>query len=254
MKFTSIKDLTSIFQNSDLQSSDIVLCHSSLVALGKMESGIKGIVDAFFNVIGERGTVVAPTFTYSAFNNEVFDHNLSKGVTGSLGNYISEMGVRSLDPNFSHAALGYNAIDLTLWKSGQRSFGGGSIYEHLLNYDALIFLLGVDFKSLPIFMHIEAVKKVDYRYEKKFFSQIKTKDEMMWVESKHFVRSEIMNPNTNRSHIGKIIASTSKAVSQKLNYGELISIRFSDLVKIVQNNMSANPQILLDATTPFNPI
>ena len=47
-----------------LQPGANVLIHSAMRTLGHVEGGANAVVDALLDAIGERGTLVAPTFTF----------------------------------------------------------------------------------------------------------------------------------------------------------------------------------------------
>src|SRR5271157_6657539 len=72
-----------------LKSGDVVLCHSNLGYFGRPEEGETAealfvlTLRAFQETIGNEGTIVAPTFTYSFCKGEVFDP----------ANTVSQMGI-----------------------------------------------------------------------------------------------------------------------------------------------------------------
>ena len=45
-----------------LRNGDIVLLHSSLISLGKVNGGPAAVIDAFLDVLGEEGTLLVPVF------------------------------------------------------------------------------------------------------------------------------------------------------------------------------------------------
>ena len=49
-----------------LGEGDRVMVHSSLSSMGYVEGGARIVVEAFLEVLGPLGTLMAPTFTHSA--------------------------------------------------------------------------------------------------------------------------------------------------------------------------------------------
>ncbi len=65
------KILTEAIAKSGVKEGDIVFCHSNIGYFGIPEEGADTkticslVLDAFISVLGEKGTFVSPTFTYS---------------------------------------------------------------------------------------------------------------------------------------------------------------------------------------------
>ncbi|MBU0715934.1 MAG: AAC(3) family N-acetyltransferase [Verrucomicrobia bacterium] len=138
-------------QNLGLASGDTVLVHSSLSALGQVESGAETVIDALLDVIGINGTLLMPSFQKGG------EHDLvSHGCVFDLRTSVSEMGLitetyrrrpgvlRSLSPTHCTAGFGPRAADLL--KDHQAcdvSVGKNSPYDKLVRADGRILLLGV---------------------------------------------------------------------------------------------------------------
>lgn len=176
------------------------------MALGKVEGGVDELLDALLEAIGKKGIVVAPTFSYSGFKNEIYNPETSQSTVGSLGMEIAARGFRNNDPNFSHAAIGKGAEQFIAWNE-EASIGEGSFYDRFIDANGKFLMLGVDYTALPIFMHMEAKLNLPYRYKKEFHGKILIKKKYFDVTYSHYVRDEKKMPNTDRSRIGKLIDS-----------------------------------------------
>lgn len=147
-----------------------LLCHSFVPSLGRPAvSPAHDVLGSLLDALGPEGTLFAPTFTYSYTEGQVYDLQASPSRVGVLGDLLrgAPGAIRSLDPNFSNAGLGPEAACL-LERTGQRSFGPGTFYARLIEADAQILLIGVDFTALPLFMQVERMAEVPYRTEKRF--------------------------------------------------------------------------------------
>ena len=93
-----------------LQKGDAVLIHSSFKSLGVVEGGIQTLVEAMLSVIGDTGTLIAPTLTFRDVSEEhrVFDYVNTPSCVGAVSEFIRHMdgARRSIHPTHSCAAIG----------------------------------------------------------------------------------------------------------------------------------------------------
>lgn len=93
-----------------LKMGDAVLVHSSFKSLGLVEGGIQTLVEAMLSVIGDRGTLLAPTLSFRdvTMDNPVFDYANTPSCVGAVNEYIRLMdgAKRSIHPTHSCAAIG----------------------------------------------------------------------------------------------------------------------------------------------------
>ena len=166
--------LAAALEQVGLRAGDTVFCHSNIGFFGVPEGGMRAdnvyhtLLGAFFDVLGDEGTLVLPTFTYSFPRGEVYDpHN-----TPSSCGVFTEMlrrdprALRSLDPSYSVAAIGRRARELTQ-DAPQNSFADNCFFERFLAADGIICNLNFDAGST--FIHyVERRLQVPYRYDKAF--------------------------------------------------------------------------------------
>lgn len=167
-------DIVNALKKAGLQRGDSVFVHSNLGYFGKLENCrsaeelSKAFYEAFIEVLGQEGTLIVPTFTYSFCHNEFFDLNKTPTKCGIFSEYIRNLSesVRSLDPNFSVTAIGNKAIFYTENPS-RESFGINCFFERFLNAKGKIACLNFDCGST--FIHYaERLFDVPYRYNKAF--------------------------------------------------------------------------------------
>lgn len=58
------KDIGRGLREVGLKAGDVVLVHSAMRTFGQVEGGADTVVAALLDVLGERGTLVVPTFTF----------------------------------------------------------------------------------------------------------------------------------------------------------------------------------------------
>ena len=127
--------------------TDTVLIHTSFKAVGEVECGPEGFIDAFCEYLSE-GTFIVPTHTWGAINkdNNVFDVRKTVpniGVVPRTAAFRKD-GVRSLHPTHSVWVHGKNGEELI--KNEENAFTPGAkgfFWDRLGDIGAKILLIGV---------------------------------------------------------------------------------------------------------------
>ena len=107
-----IKDLI----NLGVKKGDVLVVHSSLKSMGKVDGGANTVIDALIEVVGKEGTILFPALTYSpCYSTLKFDVKNTPSCVG----YISEVFrnrpdiIRSFHPTHSVCAFGKFAKEIT---------------------------------------------------------------------------------------------------------------------------------------------
>lgn len=225
-----------------VKRGSVLLCHSFLPSLGRVFPKPSVVIDTLLEQLGPEGTLVVPAFTYSYFKGEIYDVENSNSTVGSLGDLAREypMAVRSLDPNFSMVAIGRDA-DFLMQRDSIYSFGPGSVYDKLLQSEVYCLLLGVDYKSLPLFMHIEKCLRVPYRYDKEFLGESIYRGKLFNDSGIHFVRDEKLNPESDRMKVGVKIDDHSLCQKIFFGYGWHRLVSANVIVEVSEKSFSEDP-------------
>lgn len=196
-------DLASAIKELGIEKGDMICVHSNFTQFGKIlprkNEFLSVLIDIFKELVGDEGTILVPTFTYSFCRGLCFDKKHSKTSVGALGEYFrKENGVyRNDDPIFSHAIWGAKT---ELFKTEFREcFGKNSAFDIMYENNAKFIMLGLGAEGFTFYMYIEQNIGVNYRYLKKFIGQIidengaKKESEILY-----FVRNLDMNPIPDR--------------------------------------------------------
>jgi len=174
MKYISKHDIVSAFRNCGIQSGDTLMLHSDAIVLAQtrpmdQEDRYMLFFEAMDDVLGSDGTLVIPTFTYSATKGERFYVEQTPSTVGALTEYFRKLpGVRrSSDPIFSVAVRGSGALELASVEVGD-TFGPNSLFDLLHNRNAYIACLGCSFDRVTFTHYVEQSVGVSYRYFKAF--------------------------------------------------------------------------------------
>jgi aminoglycoside 3-N-acetyltransferase len=154
--------------------------HSSLAALGPLRGlaadGIPALVlGALRRRLGPSGDLVMPAFGYDFPATGRCDLRTAPSAVGVLTeNFRTCPGVlRSTHPMFSFTAEGPGATDLLHPETPERQpFGPESVLARLAARNALVLLLGAEFRYLTSFVYSERENGVRYRFDKPFAGQV----------------------------------------------------------------------------------
>ncbi len=135
-------------------------------AIGQM------FLDAVFDVIGNDGTFVVPTFSYSFVNGQDFDPANTPSVCGALTEFVRHQdgAFRSHQPDFSVTAIGAKADALTN-DMPAHAFGPDSFFARFENANGKF--CNFNFDAGSTFVHyVERDIGVPYRYDKTFHGNV----------------------------------------------------------------------------------
>ena len=171
------------------------MLHSDAIVLAQLPPmSVEGRFAALFfaldEVLGAEGTLVVPTFTYSATKGEAFDPVRTPSAVGPLTEYFRRLpGVlRSRDPIFSVAARGRRAAEFAA-AAVEDCFGPDSAFGLLDRRDGSLACLGCGLNRITFTHYVEQSVGVDYRYFKSFPAPIiETDGRETHVVSRYFVR------------------------------------------------------------------
>jgi len=162
-------DFSNALSAVGVSDGDVIFVHSDIAAFGKLASADGTtletvLIEILLQSIGETGTLVMPTFTYSFAKGEIFDCQHSKSTVGSLTEFFRTYPgvVRNVHPIFSVAARGPATEDLC--HVNNDSFGVGSVFDVLEKLDAKILFFGASFASCTFSHHLEQAASVPYRF------------------------------------------------------------------------------------------
>ncbi len=159
-------DIVNGLRDLGLKTGDIVFLHSSLSSFGYVDGGADTVVKAFLEVLGTEGTLSAPIFRNYFWDgpDQVWDRDNSPSLMGRISEAIRtwEGNYRSHHAPHPIAAIGKMAEDLTD-RHNITDFSFDSPFARLIELNAWIVLLGVDFNVCTMIHLIEERAEVPYR-------------------------------------------------------------------------------------------
>ena len=128
------------------------------------------LIDEIQKILGEKGTLLIPTFSFEFSNNGYYDIVKSKGTTGALGNVALQRVdfKRTRHPLHSFAVWGKDK-KLLVEMNNLHSFGIDSPFEYCIQNRVKQIIVGTDYVHAMTFIHYaEVVCGVPYRFNKSF--------------------------------------------------------------------------------------
>ena len=175
----SYQDLIESYESLGLGSGRTVYITGNFGRLGRYDKLGKSVVlqdhlYAIQELIGDKGTLVVPTHTWTLCNTDlVYDPLSAKSETGPFTEFVRQQAgsVRMFHPFSSLTALGYKASDICS-NNSRHVFGMGSPFQRMIDMDALYVSVGQHMeRSISLVHHIELVMGVPYRYVIEFVQQ-----------------------------------------------------------------------------------
>ena len=150
----SQKEIVRGLRETGLKSGDVVLVHSAMRTFGPIEGGAETVVSALLEVLGERGTLVVPTFTFA--------HETDEDPVIDPFNDPSEMGIitetvrlrpdsfRSTAFRHSFAAVGNRARVITEVDPALSPFDLRSCFGVMLSLNSQVLICGRCYSPWPL--------------------------------------------------------------------------------------------------------
>lgn len=166
-----------------IKTGDTISMEIDTMRFGKICKGLNrrqffdGIFNIFYELVGESGNIIIPTFSYSWGQDspeKYFDVKNTHGKVGGFPEYFRKRVdvFRSIDPMFSFGVWGKEKEKLS-GNENRTTFGNGSLYDKTRKLNAKLIAFGLN-KYDPTFVHYveqhfhENISELDYRFVKRF--------------------------------------------------------------------------------------
>ncbi len=163
-KSTIIRSLT----ETGITSGDNLLVHSAMRTVGRIEGGAQTMVDALLDVVGERGTLIVPTFTFihEVEDDPIIDPGLDRSEMGAISEAARTRpeALRSVAFRHSFAAIGRRARVITEVDPALSVFDLRSSFGMMLGLNAQVLMLGMGYSSSTSHHFAEWMCEVPYRH------------------------------------------------------------------------------------------
>ncbi|MBV4430581.1 AAC(3) family N-acetyltransferase [Clostridium tyrobutyricum] len=222
-------DFIKVLKKLEIVEGDNLFIHSDIskfgkLAISKRDALLGGIIDSFKAVVGDSGTLIMPTFSYSFCKGEIFDVKNTKGTVGTLNEYFRKLPdvLRNVQPIFSSAVMGkkkYNFLDIS-----KDSFGKGSIFDKVKQANGKLVFFGAPFQSCTYLHYVEQMHGIPYRYMKDFKGKIKNGEKIYDDSCTFFVRYLNSNVVLDTSRLEKYLLENNIMKKVSVGSGEILVV------------------------------
>lgn len=249
----SQNDIVNALVEVGLTKGDKIFVYSNLGFFGILQNAKnqndfwKFFKNAIFEVIGNEGTLVVPTFSYSFCWNKEFNLDTTPSTVGMFSELLrtDPTSIRSEDANFSIAAIGKHATYFTDTKQNH-SFGKDSFWDKFVNLNGKICCFNVGLLYNTLIHYAEKLLQVSYRFDKSFEGISINNKIRKKCSFTHFVR-DLSDPNTlpDLTKLNKIAYDLKKAKDVKLGKGQISCIFAQDILEIIKKEILLDPYFLI---------
>jgi aminoglycoside N3'-acetyltransferase len=167
----TLTDLADSLRALGVRAGDTVLVHSSYKALGPVQGGPRTVIDALLQVVGGGGTVLLPTFNFNAWSQghyfDLLETPSEMGIIGEMARTLPGFR-RTPHPIYSFAVAGARQ-DEFLACDDPEAFGDRSVFARMVEHDAFMLSIGLDFNStFSLFHYVERKAGATHRRVKAF--------------------------------------------------------------------------------------
>jgi aminoglycoside 3-N-acetyltransferase len=163
-----------------LQQGNVVLVHSAMRTFGHIVGGADTVVEAFLEILGSRGTLVTPAFTFcrEAEDVPVIDPLHDPSEMGAISEAVRRRpeALRSTAYRHSFSAIGRRARQITEVDPALSSFDLRSSFGVMLALDTQVMMCGMTYASSTSHHFAEMVCDVSYRHTAPIKAKVRLAD------------------------------------------------------------------------------
>jgi aminoglycoside 3-N-acetyltransferase len=213
-------------QSIGVKPGDTIFVHAdSAIAAQYIYTNDADPVKEFFYELKKyliNGTILVPSFTYSATKGELFDVENTPSEIGLFSEKFRMLdGVqRSKHPIFSICALGKYADEFVHSRLDD-CFGSDTLFDKLYISNVKILTLGCAFEKVTFAHYVEQHLNVSYRYYKKFVSKIMCLGNLTQLDVRYYVRDLALDAELDFSRLEQ--NAMEKSLMRREGFGRFLA-------------------------------
>ena len=244
-------DIVRSLKKAGVKKNDTILCHSDVQKFGVPKCGlnktkiVKMFFRSFFKILGDNGTLIFPTFTYSFCNNEIYNPKKTYSLCGFISNNIKVIKKFTIypDPNLSCIIYGKHKKFLSTLVD-KNSYGENSLFERFFNLKGKICNLNLDAGST--FLHLlERKLNVNYRFDKEFEGKIIKNGKTIRDKFTIFSLYKSTKKESNFEKFTQYAIKKNYYKQSNLGRGKIGLISSANCFKILKEKIKKNKNFLL---------
>jgi aminoglycoside 3-N-acetyltransferase len=256
-------EIADALRQTGIKSGEVVLVHSAMRTLGQITGGARTVVDAFLEILGDGGTLVAPTFTFvhEAEEDPIIDPRNDRSEMGAISESVRThpQALRSIAYRHSFAAIGRRAEVITGIDPALSVFDLRSAFGVMLSLNTQVMVLGMTYSSSTSHHFAEWVCDVPYR--RKFDLNVKVRKQDGTVSPQAMTDYQPDNykgsrrPDFNR--LGRMLEEQGRSVACAVGNAAARRFPMRDLIDLAQVEAAKDYNVFRTAegdTKAFTPL
>lgn len=220
-----VHDFYNALINLGIKCGDTLCVHSELIGFGlpaiRNNDYLDLLIKIFMSVVGDEGTLLMPTFTYSFCKGEKYSVSDTPSTVGILTEFFRnyEEVYRTKHPIFSFAVWGKRKKDFL--DTGFDAFGINSVFDKMMSENNKIVMFGAA-KGYTCYHQAEQIVGVKHRYFKEFTGFVIDKDnEATEITVPYYVRCLDMRSSLDEIKLNIYLNEQSIQKNIKINQGNI---------------------------------
>lgn len=168
-KVVTKSDVAKAYTAASVKSGAVIVVHFAMKPIGKLENGPATLIEPLIDIVGPKGTIIMPTFTWYRM-----PENLSKPIlqenspiwTGKVPEtFLSYPGVkRDRHPHWSQAYLGPLAdYFIKVNESDLYGYGKDKVHYKIYEHGGSTMMVACDFASCSAMYPVHDIMDLPYR-------------------------------------------------------------------------------------------
>lgn len=245
--------VTDALMSIGVKPGSVVMVHPDAIVAAQFpvvpnEQRLDLLIEAVEAAVGDDGTLVIPTFSYSFTKGEPFDICKTPSAVGMVSErFRNQPGVhRTADPIFSFACRGPLARELCAIPV-KECFGAESVFAVLHRCNAHIVDLGCSMNRGGTFVHyVETAYGVDYRYKKVFSGTVISRTgEATECSVVYNVRDLTRRADADLGRLQKRLGDDGTLRTVQVGRSRIMAVTASDLFDTVWKMLDEDPVSLI---------
>jgi len=254
------EDIRMALRKAGIRQGDLIMVHSGLSSFGHIEGGADTVIDAFLEVVGDKGTLLFPTFTmsFTCFNGDCsairnhrpFDIEDTSVWVGKIpSTFLKRKGVvRSSHPTHSVAGIGHLAGKCLLaHRASDPPVCRNSPFGKLMECNGKIAWFGAGLESTTFFHLLE--NELDMPYLKEAVCRVKEKTGAIRILliQKHLPghRDFYICPAEGTKMYKELLKKGLVIDKSNLGFGEIKVIDAKQMYELGMESLKKEPTLLL---------
>lgn len=243
-----VYDILNILKSLGIKNGDTICIHSQLFGLGipklSKELFMDLLVKIFKYIVGENGTIIMPTFSYSFCKNEIFDINNTPSTVGVLTEYFRNLPnvSRTMHPIFSFAVYGKKRNEFM--NTGLDAFSKDSVYGKMLNNNDKIIMFGAP-KGYTFYYLAEQYVGVKHRFFKYFEGIVKNGTDEINLKVPYYVRHLDMKSEEDENKVNNYLNNSNIQKTIKIAKGSISAFNCKDMFESCVNKLKEDDKYFL---------